>query len=105
LKKKKAASKTQKRSACALPRVGQVVRVGEVETEKLSGTELFTQIAMVLEQGFAVADNDSHSIVERVWHESPGGRADYQYCDFQFRSGQTITLKLSRNQQNPAAKD
>jgi len=99
MKKKKASNKSQKRSACALPQVGQIVRVGAEEEARLTGTDLFTDIALVVEQGFAVADETR--VVERVWEASPGGYTDYQVCVLTFDTGQVVRLQLSRNQMNP----
>jgi len=95
---KKKQSTPVREGAITLPPINKVVRIDPGEQEKMSGTELFSEIAMIFEQGFAVTDDD-HSIVSRVWEASPGGLVLYQSCEIEFKTGQKVVVSCQRPQQ------
>ena len=97
--KKKQSTPVQE-GAITLPPINKVVRIKPGEQERMSGTELFSEIAMIFEAGFAVTDDyGDHSIVSRVWEASPGGLVLYQSCEIEFTTGQKVVITCQRPQQ------
>jgi len=99
---KKKQSTPVREGAITLPPINKVVRIDPGEQEKMSGTEMFSEIAMMFEQGFAVTDDD-HSIVSRVWDASPGGLVLYQSCEIEFKTGQKVVVSFKRQSRSRGA--